>query len=192
MKKSLSSFKGNLRIIGGKWRGRKIFITNSSSIRPTTNRLRETLFNWLSPIIDGANCIDCFAGSGALGLEALSRHASSLIFLEKDHIISAQLIKNIKLLQAKKARVICIDSLSWLSMSEILFDIVFIDPPFYQNIINKIVILLEKYHHLAPEAWIYIETENNKSIFNIPPNWCLYREKITKRIICRLYQRYPP
>ncbi len=110
---------GQIRIIGGRWRGRKLPVPDSPGLRPTTDRVRETLFNWLAPVIQGARCLDCFAGSGALGLEALSRAAASVTLLEQDRAVSAQLSRNLQVLQtqqaqqAQQAQVITADSLRW-------------------------------------------------------------------------------
>lgn len=180
---------GQLRIIGGKWRSRKLLVLDSPGLRPTPARLRETLFNWLAPIIQGARCIDCFAGSGALGLEALSRHAISLVLLEQNKIVSAQLSKNIQLLQAYGAQVVCTNSLNWLYRPGSQYDVVFIDPPFRQGLINKTVWLLEQYQYLAPESWIYIEDETNNSVPDVPIYWQLHRKKVAGQVSCRLYYR---
>jgi len=183
--------KIKIRIISGKFRGRKLYVsTKIKDLRPTTSFIRETLFNWLTPIIQGTNCLDCFAGSGALGLEALSRYASSVTFLERNNLISNQLKNNLKLLHITKAKVILTDSLIWLNKIGEVFDIVFIDPPFrYDTLIDKIIFLLEKNKRLSQSSWIYIETKNNNKVPKIPVNWNLHREKKTGKIIYRLYFR---
>lgn len=183
--------KIKIRIISGKLRGRKLSVsTEIKDLRPTTSFIRETLFNWLTPIIHGANCLDCFAGSGALGLEALSRYASSVTFLERNNLISNQLKNNLKLLHINKAKVILTDSLNWINKIGEVFDIVFIDPPFrYDTLIDKIIILLEEHSRLSQSAWIYIENKNKSKVPKIPENWNLHREKQTGKVIYRLYFR---
>lgn len=178
-----------LRIISGQWRGRKLPVLDQPGLRPTTDRLRETLFNWLTPVIRGASCLDCFAGTGALGIEAISRYASSLVLLEQNYITSVQLRKNIQLLQADCVKVFCVNTLAWLCLPGSLFNIVFIDPPFYHGIINKVVRLLEYNDKLQAEAWIYIESENNTYAVDIPSCWKLYRQKISKKVAASLYYR---
>ncbi|RLR17926.1 16S rRNA (guanine(966)-N(2))-methyltransferase RsmD [Sodalis-like symbiont of Bactericera trigonica] len=154
---------GQIRIIGGRWRGRKLPVPDSPGLRPTTDRVRETLFNWLAPpVIQGARCLDCFAGSGALGLEALSRAAASVTLLEQDHGVSAQLARNLLVLQAQQAEVITTDSLRWLAQPGAVFDVVFIDPPFRHGMITATVTALEQHRRLADDAWIYIETHRGK------------------------------
>lgn len=187
--KNTSCYTGQIRIIGGQWRGRKLLVPNSPGLRPTTNRMRETLSNWLAPVLHGANCLDCFAGSGALGLEALSRAAASVTLLEQDRTVSTQLAKNLQLLSAQQARVVTIDSLRWLAQPGDKFNVVFIDPPFRQGMIDDTVSLLERYHRLNDEAWIYIESETKGPIPTVPAHWQLHREKVAWRVAYRLYIR---
>ncbi|WP_408065648.1 16S rRNA (guanine(966)-N(2))-methyltransferase RsmD [secondary endosymbiont of Trabutina mannipara] len=181
---------GIIRIIGGMWRGSKILVPNRTALRPTPNRVRETLFNWLAPFIRGAHCLDCFAGSGALGIEALSRAAASVTLIEQDRLISQQLLNKLQLLQTKQAQVITTDTNLWLAHSSDAnkFDIVFIDPPFNQGMISKTVAFLEYYNHLAKKSWIYIETEK-KGTYSIPINWKIYKEKVAGKVAYRLYLR---
>lgn len=179
---------GKIRIIGGQWRGRKLPVIGNPSLRPTTERIRETLFNWLAPVIRGARCLDCFAGSGALGLEALSRYAASVTLLEQDRAVSAQIFKILKLLQVQEeAQVINTTSLKWLSKPGDTYDVVFIDPPFRQGMINKTIKLLKQYRRLTPGAWIYVEMEAQGPTLSIPACWQVYREKLAGQVICRLY-----
>lgn len=181
---------GQIRIIGGRWRGRKLPVPNSPGLRPTTDRVRETLFNWLAPVIQEARCLDCFAGSGALGLEALSRGAASVTLLEQDRAVSAQLTKNLQVLQAQQGQVIIADSLRWLAQPGDAFNVVFIDPPFRQGMITNTVATLERHRRLADDAWIYIETETEGPSPEVPPHWQLHREKIAGQVAYRLYIRH--
>ncbi|CAJ0997399.1 16S rRNA (guanine(966)-N(2))-methyltransferase [Sodalis praecaptivus] len=181
---------GQIRIIGGRWRGRKLPVPDSPGLRPTTDRVRETLFNWLAPVIQEARCLDCFAGSGALGLEALSRGAASVTLLEQDRAVSAQLAKNLQVLQAQQCQVITADSLRWLAQPGDAFNVVFIDPPFRQGMITNTVAILERHRRLADDAWIYIETETEGLSPEVPPHWQLHREKIAGQVAYRLYIRH--
>lgn len=185
--KTLYSF-GKIRIIGGQWRGRKLPVIGNPSLRPTTERIRETLFNWLAPVIRGARCLDCFAGSGALGLEALSRYAASVTLLEQNRAVSAQIFQTLQLLQVQEeAQVINTTSLKWLSQPGDTYDVVFIDPPFRQGMIDKTIKILEQYSRLAPGAWIYVEMEAQGPNLSIPAYWQVYREKLAGQVIYRLY-----
>lgn len=190
--KNTSRYISQIRIIGGQWRGRKLLVSNSPGLRPTTNRVRETLSNWLTPVLHGAHCLDCFAGSGALGLEALSRAAASVTLLEQDRTVSAQLAKNLQLLSAQQAKVVTINSLRWLAQPGDKFNVVFIDPPFRQGMIDGTVSLLEQHHRLADEAWIYIESETKGPAPTVPTHWQLHREKVAGKVAYRLYIRNTP
>ncbi|WP_304166969.1 16S rRNA (guanine(966)-N(2))-methyltransferase, partial [Lonsdalea britannica] len=180
---------GQIRIIGGQWRGRKLPVPHSPGLRPTTDRVRETLFNWLAPVIQQARCLDCFAGSGALALEALSRYAAHATLLEAERGIARQLSQNLSLLRAENASVIHTDALQWLAQPGEAFDVVFLDPPFRQGLLNNTVNLLETQGWLADDAWIYIETEAENRTLNLPANWQLHREKVAGQVAYRLYAR---
>lgn len=188
-KKNASSAAGQIRIIGGQWRGRKLPVPDSPGLRPTTDRVRETLFNWLAPVIQQARCLDCFAGSGALGLEALSRYAAHTTLLEMERAVAQQLTQNLALLRAENAEVVNTDALSWLAKSGTPFDVVFLDPPFRKELLNNTLALLEQQGWLAPDAWIYVETEAENAQLAIPENWQLHREKIAGQVAYRLYIR---
>ncbi|MEA9389862.1 16S rRNA (guanine(966)-N(2))-methyltransferase [Acerihabitans sp. TG2] len=188
-KKIPSRPAGQIRLIGGQWRGRKLPVPDSPGLRPTTDRVRETLFNWLAPMIQGARCLDCFAGSGALGLEALSRYAATTMLLEQDRAVAVQLEKNLRLLCADRGQVIHTDSLRWLATQGTPYDLIFLDPPFHQGFIERTVLLLEEHGWLAPEAWIYIETEIDGPTVSIPPHWRLHREKVAGQVAYRLFIR---
>ncbi|NDL64561.1 16S rRNA (guanine(966)-N(2))-methyltransferase [Acerihabitans arboris] len=189
-KKIPSRPAGQIRIIGGQWRGRKLPVPDSPGLRPTTDRVRETLFNWLAPMIQGARCLDCFAGSGALGLEALSRHAGVATLLEQDRSVAGQLEKNITLLGAANGKVMVTDSLRWLAQPGTPYDLVFLDPPFRHGLIDQTVRLLEQNDWLAPGAWIYIEAETENHGITVPAHWRLHREKVAGQVAYRLYIRH--
>lgn len=180
---------GQIRIIGGQWRGRKLPVPDSAGLRPTTDRVRETLFNWLAPVLPEARCLDCFAGSGALGLEALSRYAGSATLLELERPVAQQLTKNLQTLRASNGTVIQTNALNWLAQPGKPFDVVFIDPPFRQGLLEQTLQLLEQNHWLADQALIYVESEVENGAPPVPPEWDLYREKIAGQVAYRLYQR---
>lgn len=147
--KKISVLKNKkIRIISGKWKGRNIPITNQLIVRPTTSRIKETLFNWLNPIIENTTCLDCFTGSGALGLESLSRGAQKVTFIDKNYICIKSLKKTIQTFKDKNSILIYSDCRDWLKQSKSTYDIIFIDPPFFNNlIIPEVIDLLEKHHH---------------------------------------------
>lgn len=188
-KKPNTPAAGQIRVIGGKWRGRKLPVPNSPGLRPTTDRVRETLFNWLAPMIRGAHCLDCFAGSGALGLEALSRYAASTTLLEFERPVAQQLEKNLALLNASDAKVFNANTLNWLAKKGTPFDVVFVDPPFRKGILQETLALLEQQGWLADEAWIYVEAEVEHGAIPVPASWRLHREKVAGQVAYRLYHR---
>ncbi|GAB7259482.1 16S rRNA (guanine(966)-N(2))-methyltransferase [Dickeya ananatis] len=165
---------------------------DSPGLRPTTDRVRETLFNWLAPVIAHSRCLDCFAGSGALGLEALSRAAAHATLLEAERNVARQLTQNLALLRADNAEVVNTDTLQWLAKpsSALPFDVVFLDPPFRRGLLDDTLRLLETGDWLAEEAWIYIETEAENRMLAIPPTWSLHREKTAGQVSYRLYIRH--
>lgn len=191
-KQAPSQSAGQIRIIGGKWRGRKLPVPDSPGLRPTTDRVRETLFNWLAPMIQGARCLDCFAGSGALGLEALSRYAGEAILLEADRHVAKQLSSNLTLLSAENGQVVHTNSLQWLAQPGQPFDLVFLDPPFRKDLLAETINLLEQFNWLAAEAWIYVEAEAESAAADVPASWQLHREKIAGQVAYRLYIRNKP
>ncbi|HDN2510544.1 16S rRNA (guanine(966)-N(2))-methyltransferase [Providencia vermicola] len=188
-RKPQSAPLGQIRIIGGKWRGRKLPVRDSEGLRPTTDRIKETLFNWLMPVIRDARCLDCFAGSGSLGFEALSRFAQNVTFIELDKQNSQLLTENKARLQAEDATVINNSSLTVLSQQGSPFDVVFIDPPFRKGLLTETIQLLEKNQWLADESWIYVESEAESPLTDLPANWQLHREKIAGQVAYRLFIR---
>lgn len=188
-KKPKSQPMGQIRIIGGQWRGRKLPVPDSDGLRPTTDRVRETLFNWLAADLVNSRCLDCFAGSGALGLEALSRYAGQTVLIEFDRQVARQLEKNVEMLNARYAQIINTDALSWLGKQGTPFDIVFVDPPFRKGMLEQVIQLLEQKGWLADEALIYIEAEVENHEIAVPVNWRLHREKAAGQVSYRLYRR---
>ena len=189
-KKPRSGAAGQMRIIGGLWPGRKLTVPDSEGLRPTTDRVRETLFNWLAADIQQAKCLDCFAGSGALGLEALSRHAGSATLLELERPVAQQLEKNLATLGAKNARVVNTNTLQFLAQKGEPHQLVFIDPPFRKGLLEQTRQLLEINGWVGDEALVYVESEVDHALPPVPVNWQLHREKIAGQVAYRLYIRH--
>ncbi|MRS17177.1 16S rRNA (guanine(966)-N(2))-methyltransferase [Enterobacteriaceae bacterium RIT691] len=189
MKKPNHTGSGQIRIIGGQWRGRKLPVPDSPGLRPTTDRVRETLFNWLAPHMVDARCLDCFAGSGALGLEALSRYAGNTTLLEMERHVAQQLQKNLATLKAGNAKVVNTNTLTYLAQPGTPHDVVFIDPPFRKGLLEETLSLLEKNGWLADEALIYVESEVENGLPPVPMHWELHREKVAGQVAYRLYHR---
>jgi len=164
-----------LRIIGGEWRGRRIRFPGEGGIRPTPDRVRETLFNWLMARVQGSRCLDLFAGSGALGLEALSRGAAHVTFIEKDRENAARLRETATSLAPGRATVIEADALAWLQGPPARFDIVFLDPPFAAGVLAESMQRLESRGFLAPDAFIYIEMPASAGAPGLPAGWRAHR-----------------
>lgn len=189
-----SSHRGQVRIIAGELRGRRIHFPTNATTRPTPDRVRETLFNWLNEIIHGSRCLDCFAGSGVLGLEALSRGAASVVSLEADRKVMGALKENAEKLQlAERMQLISGPfprAMHANAMAE-PFDIVFIDPPFHQGIVEKTANWLEENKLLSDQAMIYIEIERRTEV--IPPaNWHLHRQTDCGEGKALLFRREEP
>jgi len=190
VKNAAAGAPGEVRIISGKWRGRKLAVLNAEGLRPTTDRVKETLFNWLMHDIDGARVLDCFAGSGSLAFEALSRHASQATLIEREALQARQLQQNISKLQCDNAKVLQQDCLNYLTTAAThQFDVVFIDPPFRKQLALPCCNALEQNHWLAEQALIYLETEKELQVSELPANWRLLKEKVAGQLAYRLYQR---
>lgn len=179
---------GKLRIIGGSLRGSRIDVADMEGLRPTSDRIRETLFNWLSPMIDGARCLDLFAGTGALGIEARSRGAGECVFVERDRDQARHLEATLARLKLDGVLVAHADALSWLAHSARPFDLVFLDPPFSGDLWAEAARKLEMNGWLAANAWIYVESPLGKSP-ELPVNWDLHREGRAGEVRFGLYRR---
>ncbi len=179
-----------LRIIAGLWRGRKLSFPDVDGLRPTGDRIRETLFNWLAPEIQGARCLDLFAGSGALGIEALSRGAEVSVLVERDTKAAAHLKANLETLKAEQGRVISADALGFLQKgnTDAPYHIIFIDPPFQLNLWQGVIEALEAGNWLADNATIYIESGRDDE-YQPPINWQLHRDKHAGAVSYRLFYR---
>lgn len=159
MKKSKAQ-NSSIRIIGGDWRGRKLEVLNEDGLRPTGDRTRETLFNWLQFEIAGKRCLDLFAGTGALGLEALSRGAGEVVFIEKSARVAKKLNDNLAVLKSQST-VVNADALDFLPKETSQFDLIFIDPPFHKDLASKALMLIDQQDLLAEQGKIYLEIEKN-------------------------------
>ena len=164
-----------LRVIGGEWRGRKIRFPGKGGIRPTPDRVRETLFNWLSAAVPGSRCLDLFAGSGALGLEALSRGAREATFVDQNRENAAKLRETLALLAPDRATVVQADALAWLKGPATPFDVAFLDPPFDGGLLAGAMRGLESGGWLAPGAFIYVEMPAKSGEPALPAGWILHR-----------------
>lgn len=149
--------RNEVRIIGGRWRGRKLRFPALQDIRPSPDRVRETLFNWLAPAIQGARCLDLFAGSGALGLEALSRGAASAVLVDRDPAVARYLRQAASDLGADACEVVTSDAGAWLAAPGTPFDVVFLDPPFDSGLLPGLLERLAGAGWLAPGAFVYVE-----------------------------------
>ena len=177
------SSAGQLRIVAGNWRSRLLQIADVPGLRPTPERIRETLFNWLAPSIHGAKCLDLCAGTGALGLEALSRGAGELVFVERSAIAFKTLKSNIALLDAANADVLNLDAQQYLGdPNPQRFDIVFLDPPFAADLYDELCRLLVEQRWLADDARIYIEMDKDQPELSLPPGWQVLKNKTAGKV----------
>jgi len=173
---------GEVRIIGGQWRSRKLRFPAIPGLRPTPDSVRETLFNWLAPIIEGANCLDLFAGSGALSFEALSRGAANVTIVDQAPAVIRYLREQLEILKATNAT-ICQAKVPYDKFStQQPFDIIFLDPPFQKNLIKPTCEWLIQQNLLAKQAHLYIESESNLTPLPIPHNWEILKNKTAGQV----------
>lgn len=178
-----------LRIIAGQWRGRKIHFPAVTDLRPTPDRVRETLFNWLMPVIEGARCLDLFAGSGVLGLEALSRGAAEVVFVDRERKVTTYLKDTLAMLQTRQGQVVQADAMQYLAGQASPFDLVFLDPPYRANLHAACAAVLETSGWLKSQAWIYLEQASDLPPESLPGNWHVHREKTAGQVRYCLYRR---
>lgn len=194
----MAKASGELRIIGGHLRGRRLPIPDAPGLRPTADRIRETLFNWLAPLMPGARCLDLFAGSGALGFEALSRGAGEVVLVEQAGPVVRQLQANARRLAIENVRIIQADALRWLNgpgpgaaaeadqksalQTTEPFDIVFVDPPFAQPLWSPAIEGLMRGGWLKPGARVYLEAPVRSGFPELPPTWELIRDKTAGQV----------
>jgi 16S rRNA (guanine966-N2)-methyltransferase len=180
---------GSIRIIGGLLRNSRLEVPLSPGLRPTPDRVRETLFNWLMNHVGGARCLDLFAGTGALGLEALSRGARETVFVERDPALAAALKANLqRLRQQEKSRVINADAATALAQESEAFDLVFLDPPFGAGLWTATAQALEARGLLRPGALAYVESPRAEAL-QLPASWQLHREGVAGDVRHALYRR---
>jgi len=182
---------GKLRIIGGEFRRRQLPVMDSPGLRPTPDRVRETLFNWLGQQLYGQQVLDLFAGTGALGIEAVSRGASWVDFVERDPRVAAQLSTNLASLNITASAVHVNAVQAYLTRPAKPYTLVFLDPPFHQQLAAPCCLALENSGWLDNEAMIYLETETSLAP-TVPANWLLHRETQAGESTARLYQRQAP
>ncbi len=181
--------KNKIRIIGGQWRSRQLHFIDAPGLRPTPSRVRETLFNWLQDDIRGSRCLDLYAGSGALGFEAASRGAKSVVQVENNPQACRSLNENALALSASQIKIMQMETLRFLASDAEPVDIVFIDPPFGMNLVIETCHWLEDKCWLADPAKIYIETESTFKVENFPANWQLLKSKTAGEVGYHLFER---
>ncbi len=179
---------GRVRIIGGCWRGTRLPVADRPGLRPTSDRVRETLFNWLAPALPGARVLDLFAGTGALGIEAVSRGAASAVLVEHDPAAAQALCDIAAGLQGGEVlRVVRADAMAWLhAQPDGAYDIAFVDPPFDANLWGGVLPALAP--KLAARGWLYVEAPIDASPA-LPPGWSQHREGHTRDVRYALYRR---
>ena len=191
MSRGRNAAPGRIRIIGGSLRNSRLDVPDLPGLRPTAERVRETLFNWLAPVIDGARCLDLCAGTGALGIEALSRGAASVQFVERDARAAQALRDNLARLKATSGEVTALDAAQFLRGAPQAQDLVFLDPPFALELWSALAQQLEQGGWLAVQAWVYVESPRAVAPA-LPPNWQLHREGYAGEVRFALYRRSLP
>jgi 16S rRNA (guanine966-N2)-methyltransferase len=188
-----AGLRGDVRIIGGEWRGRKLHFPQTGAVRPTPDRVRETVFNWLQFELAGRRCLDLFAGSGALGVEALSRGAAHAVFVESDPASARAIQATLRTLGCERGRVECQDAFACLRRpAPEPFDVVFLDPPYGEDCLPRVCDALEQGGWLAPAAWIYLEDPAERGAPRLPAGWALMRSKRAGDVGYHLARRGAP
>ena len=169
---------GRVRIIAGRWRGRRLAVEDEPDVRPTPDRVRETLFNWLAPRLPGARCLDLFAGTGALGFEAVSRGAAEAVLVDRSRAVGARLRDECERLGAGGAvKVVEADALQWLACPPAAapFDVVFVDPPHRLEVHREVAARLAEPGWLAPAAHVFLELVRRREPPELPERSRLLR-----------------
>ena len=177
-----------VRIIGGSHRGRFVSFPDAAGLRPTTDRVRETLFNWVQPFIPGSRCLDLFAGSGALGFEAASRGAEGVIMVERNPEVAGHLKQNARILGLTNVEVLTADAFGWLASANGGFDLVFVDPPFADRLLESALRELVRRGLLRGGARIYLEGDAAEPFPPLPGGWVPLREKVAGQVRYGLVQ----
>lgn len=173
---------GSVRIIAGKWRGRRLKVPDIKDLRPTPDRVRETLFNWLAPRIEGSRCLDLFAGSGALGFEALSRGAAYVEMVDQSIDVIKLLQQQLVLFKAYNAYVYRAKVPDELKMAKQPFDIVFLDPPYQTNLLPLYCDYLDEHGYLAKFSYVYLEAGELIKDNSLPPGWRLLKSQTAGQV----------
>lgn len=191
IKGSLGLFmkEGQVRIIAGEWRGRRLKVPDIKDLRPTPDRVRETLFNWLAPSISGAHCLDLFTGSGVLGFEALSRGAASVTMVDQAPAVITLLKAELTQFRAENAQVYRAQIPKQLKEPERPFDIVFLDPPYQENLLLPTCFYLEERGFLAEFSQIYLEANQVIKDNDLPPNWRIVKAQQAGQVFYHLANR---
>ena len=187
MKRTASG--GAVRIIAGRWRRRLLPVTGTGRLRPTPDRVRETLFNWLGGDVEGARCLDLFAGTGALGFEAASRGAKAVVMVERERDVAALLESTARALGAGNVEVVCADALVWSPPAGGRFDIVFLDPPYSGPAPEASLARLDRLDGLADDCLVYLETNRDSTGIELPPGWRLLHARRAGRVRYHLVSR---
>jgi len=166
---------GQVRIIGGRLRGRRLPVPEVPGLRPTPDRVRETLFNWLAPHVAGMRVLDLFAGTGALGLEALSRGAATLTLVEQHRAALATLRDNLQRLGLPEARLVCAEALTFLATDAGSYDLILLDPPFAADLLAPALMAIERHGRLSPGGFCYIEMAVDAALPPLPAGWLQHR-----------------
>jgi len=166
---------GEVRIIGGRLRGRRIAVPDAPGLRPTPDRVRETLFNWLGPQLAGARVLDLFAGTGALGLEALSRGAAAVTLVEQQRVAVTALQQTVQRLGVPEVRIVAAEALSFLASDDGQYDLILLDPPFAAGLLEPALQVIIRHQRLAPGGVVYAEQSQDAGPPAVPRGWNLHR-----------------
>ena len=183
------TLRNEVRIIGGSHRSRRIRFPSSLGLRPTADRVRETVFNWIRDDIDGASILDLFAGSGAMGWEALSRGARRAVFVEASSDVARCLADTQRMMDFQGAEIKHLEAETFLAGEPEIFDVVFMDPPFHSKLLLGAAASLEERGWLKDGALIYVECEAGLSITAFPENWRLFRQGATRMAQYQIFKR---
>lgn len=181
---------GMVRIIAGQWRGRRLPVPDVEGLRPSGDRSRETLFNWLQPYLAGARCADLFAGTGVLGLEAVSRGAATAVLVDKSCTAVAAMRQSVELLGAGQVSVLQMEALSWLaSQPERSLDIVLVDPPFGAGTAQLVMQQLDTADIVRPGGIVYLESARSEPVPAAGPRWHIFKEKVLGDVRMQLFKK---
>ena len=184
--------RGAVRIIAGRWRRRLLRVEAASGIRPTPDRVRETLFNWLGSEVEGSRCLDLFAGTGSLGFEAASRGARAVVMVEHDRPAATALERVARTLGADNVEVLCLDAVGWTPTLGERFDIVFLDPPYSGPAPEAVLARLARVDALADDCLAYLESDRGSADTELPRGWRLLHARRAGRVRYHLASRDQP